>query len=231
MKREMASSVSSPTPLPSRGATRAVIFDLDGVLVWSVPMHWHAFRKTFEAEGRRFPLEEYMKLAVGASREDVLRTVLGDLPEGKLLHLMAEKEKHARAYLQENGMTPIAASMDFVRAVRARQLKTAVATASRTPELFLESVGAASLFDLIVGRQHVKHPKPHPDIYLLAADLLGVPPVECLVVEDSPIGIDAALAAGMRVLALTTTADARALSRATGVCKSLADVRLEEWVS
>ena len=226
----MASLPSSSTPRPPRRATRAVIFDLDGVIVWSVPMHWHAFRKTFGAEGREFPLEEYMKLGVGAAREDVLRKILGDLPEARLMHLMAEKEKHARDYLREKGIDPVPGSLDFVQAVRARKLKTAVATASRTPELLLDSVGATSFFDIIVGRERVQHPKPRPDIYLLAAELLRVPPVECLVVEDSPIGIDAALAAGMRVLALTTTADARDLSKATGICKSLADVRLEEWV-
>src|SRR5688500_19361884 len=76
-----------------RAVVRAVIFDLDGVLVWSVPMHWRAFERTFAAEGRPFPYEEYLRCGIGAARDEVIRQVLGDLPEPKLRLLMAEKER------------------------------------------------------------------------------------------------------------------------------------------
>ncbi|HVR75948.1 MAG TPA: HAD family phosphatase [Planctomycetota bacterium] len=212
-------------------AVRAVIFDLDGVLVWSVPMHWRAFERTFAAEGKPFPYEEYLRCGIGAARDEVIRQVLGDLPEPKLLLLMAEKERHVREYLCEKGLDAIPGSLDFVRAVRARQLKTAVASASRTPELLLSAVDATSLFDVVIGRGSVTRSKPHPDIYLLAAESLGVSPGECLVVEDSPVGIEAARAAGMRVIAVTTTEPVSALARATAVYASFADIPFEVWIS
>lgn len=219
-----------PSPSPPSTATRAVIFDLDGVLVWSVPMHWYAFRKTFEAVGRDFPLEEYMSFAVGASREQVIRHVLGNLPERELKHHMEEKERHMKVYLQETGLQPIPGALDFVRAARGRGLKTAVATAGRTPELLLGSVGALELFDAIVGRGKVARSKPHPDVYLLAAETLGVPPASCLVVEDSSVGVAAGRAAGMRVLALTTTEGPEGLRAADAVYGGFPEIPVSDWL-
>ena len=220
-----------PHDLPAGKPTvRCVIFDLDGVLVWSVPMHWRAYQKTFAAEGRELSLEEYMRVGTGASREEVIRRILGDLPESKIQFLMAEKERHVREYLRDQDLETIPGSLDFVRQVRARDAKTAVATASRNPEMVLRAVGALELFDAIIGRGMVKRSKPHPDLYLRAGEEMGTPPAECLVIEDSPVGIEAAHTAGMRVLALTTTEEASCLSRADAVFKSFAEIPIEEWI-
>jgi len=224
------SQPTEPQAPQSPPRTRAVIFDLDGVLVWSMPMHHTAFQRTFAAEGREFPLDEYRQVALGASREEVIRRVLGDLPHEKMRRLMSEKERHVKEYLRQRGIELIPGAIDFVRAVRARNVKTAVASASRIPEVILDSVGVLPLFDAVVGRGKVRRSKPHPDLYLLAAETLGVPPEECLVLEDSPTGIDAALNAGMHVLAITTTEDAANLSRAHGVYPGFADISLDEWI-
>ena len=194
-------------------------------------MHWRSYQKTFEAEGRPFPLEEYLRVAIGAPREQVIRAVLGDLPEAKMKHLMAEKERHVREYLRDVGIATIPGALDFVRALRSRGAKTAVASASRTPDLILGSVQALDLFDAIIGRGEVARSKPHPDLYIHAAHVLKVPSSECLVVEDSPVGIDAARAAGMNVLALTTTEGRENLSRASAVFSGFAEIPLDEWVA
>jgi beta-phosphoglucomutase family hydrolase len=221
---------ATATQPPTRAATRAVIFDLDGVLVWSAPMHWQAFRKTFAPSGRDFSYEEYLELGLGASREEVIRRVLGDLAEPDLRRLMDAKEAHVKEHLRERGLESIPGALDFVRAARERRLKTAVASASRTPDLLLSSVGALPLFDAVVGRHQVPRSKPHPDLYLRAAEMLGVSPTECLVVEDSAIGVEAARAAGMRVLAITTTEPAPNLSRAHGIYGGFAEIPLEPWL-
>jgi HAD superfamily hydrolase (TIGR01509 family) len=206
-------------------ATEAVIFDLDGVLVWSVPMHWRAFEKTFAAEGKPFSLDDYMRLGIGASRDEVIQRVLGELPAPKLEQLMAEKEQHVRRYLQEPGIDPIPGALDFVRAVRVQSLKTAVASASRTPRLVLDSIGACPLFDAIVGRDQVARSKPYPDLFLAAAETLRVSPAHCLVIEDSAVGVDAARAAGMRVIAITTTDVEKNLARADAIYKGFAEIQ------
>jgi beta-phosphoglucomutase len=193
-------------------------------------MHYHAFRLTFEEAGREFPMDEYLAFAVGASRDDVIRRVMGEgLPEATFRHLMDEKERHVREYLSERGIDVVPGALDFVRAVRARGVRTAVASASRTPGLILESAGAVELFDAIVGRNEVERTKPFPDLYLRAAEAIGIAPARSLVVEDSPVGVEAALAAGMRVLALTTTEPSEKLAAATAMYASYAEISLEDW--
>ena len=209
----------------------AIIFDLDGVLISSVELHWFAFRKTFEAEGVEFPLDHYLRVAIGTAREGVIRAVLGEVPDDKLEFLMAEKERHVHEFLDTEGLTAIPGSLDFLRQVRRRQLKTAVATASRTPRPFLEAIGALESFEVIIDRSMVTHPKPHPEIYLLAAETLRLSPEECLVVEDSPVGVTAATAAGMRTLALTTTHSRRELHEATCVFESFGEIDLDDWIA
>lgn len=220
-----------PDSPPTNTSIRAVIFDLDGVLVWTIPMHWWAFKKTFESRGREFSYEEYMREALGAPREVVIQNVLGaDLSHATLQELIALKGKYVADYLRENGVDTIPGAMEFVEAVRARQLKTAVASASRTPRLLLESVGVADRFETIVDRGMVENSKPHPDVFLTAADKLGVTPVECLVIEDSAVGIEAANRAGMRVLAITTTHERDELAAATAIYRSFADIPLDKWL-
>jgi beta-phosphoglucomutase family hydrolase len=217
-------------PTSTQTTTRAVIFDLDGVLVWTIPVHFSAFRETFAAEGKDFTFDDYMELGVGASRDEVIRRVLGEVDEGKLSELMEAKERHVRRYLLEKGLEPVPGSLEFLQAVRKRNLKTAVASASRTPRLFLESVGAAGLFDAIVDRGMVRRSKPAPDLFLLTAETVGAAPEECLVIEDSAVGVEAALAAGMRVIALTTTHDRARLARATAVYGGFEEIPLARWL-
>lgn len=214
----------------NRTATRAIIFDLDGVLISSVDLHWYAFRKTFEAEGLEFSRDHYLKVGIGASREEVIRRVLGELPEDRLQFLMAEKERYVHEFLDTEGLHAIPGSLEFLRRARGRGLRTAVATASRTPRPFLESIGALELFDLIIDRAMVAHPKPHPEIYMLAAQTLRLPARDCLVVEDSPIGVAAARAAGMRTIAVTTTHPRRELNEATLVVDAFEEIDLDEWL-
>ncbi len=227
--RERPQLARSPAPSHRRASARAAIFDLDGVLVSSNELHYAAFRRTFEAEGRTFSYEAYREFAIGASREDVIRRVMGDLPPEKLAEMMAAKERHVREHLEEHGIRAIPGAVAFVRELSARGIRRAVASASRIPELLLRAIGALDLFDCVIGRDQVARSKPHPDLYLKAAESLRVPPDACLVIEDAPVGIRAARAAGMRVIALATTERPENLEGADAVLGGFSEIRIEDW--
>ncbi len=211
-------------------AAEAVIFDLDGVLISSAELHWQAFRRTFAPEGVDFTFEHYLRVGVGVARENVIRGVLGEVDDAKLGFLMQEKERHVRDVLATDGLAAIPGSVEFVRRVRAAGLLTAVATASRTPLPFLDAIGARQLFGAVLDRMATSNPKPAPDIYLKAAATLGVDPPVCLVVEDSPPGVRAGRAAGMRVLAVTTTHRRDELREATAIYDAFDGIDLNHWL-
>jgi HAD superfamily hydrolase (TIGR01509 family) len=189
----------------------AVLFDLDGVLVLSAPAHHFAFAQILAREGRSFGMEDFHRIGLGRARREVLLSLLPGLIEPRLSELMAEKERLTREYIAAHGLPAVPGALALVRALRARGLPVAVATASRAADLLLGAIGAADLFDAVVGGEEVAQPKPDPACYLRAAALLGVDPVRCLVVEDSVIGVRAGKAAGARVLGVTTTASVEAL--------------------
>ncbi|HLU47107.1 MAG TPA: HAD family phosphatase [Planctomycetota bacterium] len=215
--------------LPPKTAIEAVIFDLDGVLVSSIPIHYEAFRRTFAAEGRAFTFEDYLAIGAGAARDVLLRRVLGELEDAKLAELMAAKEHHVRDLIVERGLEEVPGAREFVAAVRARGCRTAVGTSSRTPALLLGD-GFDGLFDAIVDRTQVSRPKPDPEIFLLAAERLGIAPERCLVLEDSPAGVEAGLAASMTVIALTTSEPPSRLERAHAVLSGYDAIDLDEWI-
>ena len=216
---------------PRPPAVRAVIFDLDGVLVSSAGVHYEAFRRTFADAGRELSFPEYLRIGIGAARDVLIRRVLGDdLPEERLAELMAAKARHVEECIAEQGLEPVEGARSFVGEARRRGLATAVATASRTPALLLSGAGLDGLFDVVVDRNDVERTKPHPDLYLAAAQRLSVPPESCLVIEDSPAGIGAALAAGMRVIALTTTQPAESLAGAHAIAGGFDEIDLDTWL-
>ena len=206
---------------------QAFIFDMDGVLVSSEQVHWKAYRDTFASEGIEYPWEAYRKTGLGISRENVIRKVLGTLEEEKLLQLMKHKEDHVRAILAREKVERIPGALEFIDEIHRRGRKTAVATSSRNPDLFLGAGGYLDTFDLIVGRCDVQQPKPHPETYTQAAAKLGISPADCLAFEDSPAGVEAALAAGMPVFALVTTHTREDVSRATAVFDGFEQIELE----
>lgn len=206
---------------------QAILFDMDGVLVSSERVHWKAYRDTFASEGVEYPWEAYRATGLGISRENVMKKVLGQLEEKKLLELMKRKEDHVRTILDAEKVERVPGALEFVKEARRRGLKTAVATSSRNPELFLGAGGYRDTFDLIVGRRDVQEPKPHPETYLAVARKLGIPPAHCLAFEDSPAGVEAALAAGMPVFALVTTHTREELAGATAVLEGFDQVELD----
>lgn len=191
-----------------------LLLDLDGVLVDSQPAHLWAWTELLRGEGVAFSAADYRRVGAGRPREAVIQAMLGAVAPEEHERLMRLKAALVERYVSEHGLEPIPGALDFVCRARGSRVPVAVATSSRAPALLLGAIGATHHFEVVVDRTMVTRGKPWPDLYLLAARRLGADPHGCWVVEDAPAGVEAGLAAGCHVLAVTTTHQRDALSRA-----------------
>jgi beta-phosphoglucomutase len=182
-------------------AMQAAIFDLDGVLVDTAKYHYLAWRRLARQLGFEFTEADNERLK-GVSRMRSLEILLevGGLrmDEAERLEKAALKDGWYVEYIRK--MDPselLPGALEYVRSIRARGIRTAIASASRNAPLIIERVGIGSLFDAVVDGTRVCKAKPEPDVFLSAASDLGVAPRDCVVFEDAEAGIEAAIRAGM----------------------------------
>ncbi len=206
-----------------------MIFDLDGVLIHSMPMHISAWRRYLENFGMRCGhLEHVMH---GKRNSELVRELFGpDLDEDAVFEHGAAKERLFREMLLEADVAAyrVPGLTDFLE--RYKRVPKAIGSNAEPANIdfVIEQYGLRPYFQVIVNGQQVERPKPFPDIYLKAAEELGFPPRDCIVFEDSPTGVEAARAAGMRVVAVETTP-----TEFSGVDLKVSDFfdpKLDEWL-
>jgi beta-phosphoglucomutase len=185
----------------------AAVFDLDGTLVDNIAYHLEAWVALARSEGVELTAERFARELSGMKTSETIPLLLGrELAPDAIARLAAQKEAHYRAlYGPHRSFVPGAEAL--LRGLRGRGLKVAIASAA-PPEnraFVLEGLGAAGLFDAVVGGEDAPRGKPFPDLFLAAARAVGVPPERCVAFEDAPLGVRAARAASMRVAAVTTT--------------------------
>lgn len=189
----------------ARGMKRAVLWDLDGTLVDSEEYHWRAWRDTMAAEGVRLTREQFLA-SFGQRNDSILREWLGQQATPEAIQRIGDaKEACYRRLVRELGLAPAPGAAEWVR--RLHMENWAQAVASSAPRLNVETVlevtGLAPYFGATVAAEDVRRGKPDPEVFLTAAERLGVPPERCVVVEDAPAGIEAARRAGMRTVGLS----------------------------
>jgi beta-phosphoglucomutase len=211
--------------------TRGVIFDMDGVLVLSGPAHWVAWRDTAAVHGRSLTQADFLAVN-GMTNQDICARLWGAAhatPEFVARVADAKEAAYRRAVEANVPLAP--GCRELLAALRARALGIAVGTSGpkENVDLILDRGGIRSFFGGVVHAGLVQRGKPAPDIFLRAAEQLGVPAAACVVVEDAPSGIRAALAAGMRTIAVCTNHGADELHGvgAHTVLPDLASITLE----
>ena len=183
----------------ARGWPRALIFDLDGVLVDSEPVHWRASRRLF---GDGLAMEEYTPF-VGLAIEPYMAWARERF--GLAEPIGALTERYAEAVAAEIGaapLPPLDGARELIAAAGARGIAVAVASQSiaRWVRPTLRAAGLEGAFAAVVAGGDAARPKPAPDLYLRAAALIGAAPADCVAIEDSPAGVRSAAAAGMTVV-------------------------------
>lgn len=186
---------------------KAVIFDMDGVIVDNHHYHVAAFNEFCKLKGIPFSEDEFRVKYFGKSNHEIFSGLLQrEISKEEAAMLGDEKEAMYRQIYKEH-ITPVSGLIDFLRLLKGNSINIAVGTSagSQNLDFVLSNLNIRHFFDAQVDSSYVERGKPNPDIFLKAAERLGVKPSECLVFEDSVSGIQAAHAAGMDVVALLTT--------------------------
>jgi HAD superfamily hydrolase (TIGR01509 family) len=190
----------------------AAIFDMDGVIVDNMAFHKKAWELFFHKHRPSMPLEEFMQ-HFGRTNRDLFKVLFQrTITVGEEERWGQEKEAFYReAYAPF--VTPVAGCVEFLRALRGHQVRTAVATSAPRINLdfILERIPLEECLDVLADSSWVTRGKPDPEIYLKTAAKLRCPPEACVVFEDSFAGIRSGQNAGMKVVALATTYPAERL--------------------
>ena len=181
--------------------SQACIFDLDGVIVDTAKYHFLAWKRLADQLGIHFTEKDNERLK-GVSRMDSLEIIL-EIGKRKL----NDDLKHEYATVKNDWyveyisrMTPaeiLPGSTKFIGQLRAANIKVAIGSASKNTPMILDRVGIKELFDAVADGNVVNKAKPDPEVFIKAAEMLGVEPAKCIVFEDARAGVQAALNAGM----------------------------------
>lgn len=193
---------------------KGLIFDLDGVLLSTDRFHFLAWKKLADRMGINFTEKDNERLR-GVSRMESLEIVLSlradpalSLNDEEKLALATEKNEAYREYLKK--LTP-ADVRDEVRetlaVLRAKGYRLAVGSSSKNTRFILSQTELTNAFDAIADGNDIKHSKPDPEVFLKAADLIGMAPADCAVIEDAEAGLEAANRGGMLSIAYASAID------------------------
>lgn len=211
---------------------RAAIFDLDGVIVDTAHYHYIAWKRLASELNVNLTIDQNERLK-GVSRMRSLEIIL---ELGNLSFSEEEKEKLATRkndwfveYIESIRPQEIFPGVkEFILELKDKGIKVALASSSKNAKRVVELLEVNNLFETIVDGTMITHTKPHPEIFLLAASRLGVPPAECVVLEDAEAGVAAAIAAGMKCVGIGSVEQ---LGKADKVVTNTADLSLGDLIS
>lgn len=204
---------------------KAIIFDLDGVIVHTDEYHYLAWKAVADQMQLQFDRILNNKLR-GVSRLDSLNIILEsngvDLSETEKIEIAEKKNDIYKDYLMK--MTPAdvdQAVLKTLHDLKNRKVKLAIGSSSKNAGLILERIGLVDLFDAVSDGNNITRSKPDPEVFLKAAEFLNLKPEDCLVVEDAVAGIDAGIAGGFDTAGIS---DAANYDKATYKLSKLSDL-------
>ncbi len=208
-------------------AVRAVIWDMDGVIIDSAEEHRQAWQRLAHEEGVHFSDVDFWS-TFGKRDDDIITLVWGTQSPERLQELADRKEAYFRALIRETA-APLPGSIELIRGLHEAGYAQALASSAPVENIQLISdvLGLGHYLTALVSGETVAHGKPAPDIFLKAAGELGIVPTQCLVIEDAVAGVQAAHTAGMRCIAVAGDRDLPGLREAELMVKSLTEVDVE----
>lgn len=186
------------------GKIKAVLFDMDGLMIDSEPLHFLAYQKVFSKYGKNFTVEENTKRYIGISDVDCAKDMVVrfnlPIPAEQLL----EEKRQVYKEIIKNQLVAQPGLSKLLTSLLKNDYKIAIASSSTLEDIkaVIKGLNISSQIDEYASSEEVKNGKPAPDVYLLAAKKLKVKPSDCLVLEDTPRGAQAGKSAGMKVFAI-----------------------------
>lgn len=178
---------------------KAFIFDMDGVIIDSEPLHFESDRRTMKEYGIIIS-DEILNQYVGITNFRMWRELIERFQLKATVETLLDKQmQHKCQLINESPMVPIEGVLELLTVLKHQGIKTGLASSSNRDfiELILDKLQLTSYFEVVVSGEDIVNGKPAPDIFLKAAELLDVSPEQCMVLEDSEHGVNAAKAAGM----------------------------------
>lgn len=201
-----------------------VIFDMDGVLVDSAQPHLESWQQLAHEIGREFTDRQFWE-TFGRQNRDIIPYAFGVNEPARIEQLGERKEVIYRDIIREH-VPAVSGAVELVRSCHEAGFVLAIGS-SGPPEnvdVVLDGMGISPLFSARITAREAKRGKPDPQVFILAAEALGLPPRQCAVIEDAPAGVRAAKAAGAAVVALAGGHPAETLAEADLVVRSFAEV-------
>lgn len=206
---------------------KAIIFDMDGLMVDSEPFHYKAFAEVLQTYDQKLTEKEHSDSYVGVTDIESARMMIAHYNLSVPLEELVKQKQAKYKMLIANNIKPKQGLLKLLRQLQESGYKKAIASNSVLDEIkiMINTLHIQQYIDIYCSAQEVKFGKPAPDLYLLTSKKLEVDPEECLVLEDSPSGIKAAKAAGMKSFAIPSRETRRKnFSDASEILRSLNDV-------
>ena len=207
---------------------KAAIFDLDGVIVNTVPLHFKAWKRMFAGYGKDFNFEDYKEKVDGIPRNDGARAILTDLDDEELKKAADKKQVYFLEYLNSEEIPVYKSTVDLVKAMKKENIKRGVISSSKNCLPILKKVNLVELFDEILTGNDVTKGKPDPQVFLMSAKRMAVEPAGCVVFEDAVLGVEAAKRAGMKCVGIDRYSKPERLKKADLVVSDLGEVTIEK---
>jgi beta-phosphoglucomutase len=210
----------------------AVVFDFDGVIVDTEPLHYEAFQRLLEPLGRGFSWDRYVETYMGFDDRDAFIEAFkanGTVLSATALQDFIDRKAELFQEIIRDGITAYPGVVDLIRNIRTSSTPLAICSGALRSDIVpvLETLGITDCFDVIVTAEDVAQSKPDPECYRLAHARinefwsLDLTPGQLLAIEDTPAGIAAAQGAGLRVIAVTNSYPATHLPRADLIVETL----------
>ena len=208
---------------------KAVIWDMDGVIVDSGPYHCRAWQYVFHKRGVEFTEEDFQH-HFGQRNDTIIRSIMGDdVSLDVMADIAEEKEAKYRELVGQN-IKAQPGAIELIETLGKDGFGMAIGSSApmENIQLILQALDIEKCFQAIVYGREVTEGKPSPQVFLLAAEKLGVKPENCIVIEDAVAGVAGAKKAGMKCIAVTATHDKEKLVQADIVVDSLITVSLKD---